>query len=113
MKISKIIMLTAILFIGIQTSAQEVSYVKETFKVWGKCDMCKSKIEKTVNEIDGVKSAKWSLASQKILIKFNDKATSLDEIQSIIAGAGYDNEKYKAKDEAYNNLHHCCKYDRK
>ena len=100
-------------FLGIHTQAQEVVYVKGTFKVWGKCEMCKSKIEKAAKEIDGVKSAKWSLASQKILIKFNDKETSLDEIQSTIAGVGYDTEKHKAKDETYNKLHHCCKYDRK
>ena len=74
--------------------------------------MCKSKIEKTAKQIDGVKSAKWSLASQKIMIKYNNKETSLDEIQSTIASVGYDTEKYKAKDEIYNKLHHCCKYDR-
>ena len=26
---------------------------------------------------------------------------------------GYDTEKHKATDEVYNNLHHCCQYERK
>ncbi len=113
MKIYKLIFLASIFLLGFHIPAQEATYVKSTFKVWGNCDMCKSKIEKSVKQIDGVKSAKWNVASQKLFIKYNDNETTLDEIQATIAGVGYDTEKYKAKDEDYNNLHHCCKYDRK
>ena len=37
---------------------------------------------------------------------------SLDEIKKKIAEAGHDSEDFKATDEAYANLHSCCKYDR-
>jgi len=104
-------LLSSLLFIG-NISAQEVTYTKSNFKVWGNCDMCKSKIEKAAKQVDGVKSAKWNVVSQKMFVKFNEKETSIDEIQATIAGTGYDTEKHKAKDEDYNNLHHCCKYDR-
>ena len=44
--------------------------------------------------------------------KYDSDKTSLDEVQKKIASVGYDTEKYKADDEVYNNLHHCCKYNR-
>ncbi len=113
MKTSKLIMLFALLFIGLQFTAQDATPVKESFKVWGNCDMCKSKIEKAVKSIDGVKYAKWNVASKKMYVKFYEDKTSVDAIQKAIADVGYDTEKYKAKDEVYNNLHSCCKYDRK
>jgi hypothetical protein len=33
-------------------------------------------------------------------------------IHKNIAAVGHDTQKVKATDEAYNNLHDCCKYDR-
>jgi len=111
-KLYIISLFSSLLLIG-NISAQEVSYIKSSFRVWGNCDMCKSKIEKAAKKIDGVKVAKWNVVSQKMFVKFNDQVTSIDEIQATIAGTGYDTEKHKAKDDDYNNLHHCCKYDRK
>ena len=45
-------------------------------------------------------------------VKFNSAITNTDKIQQMIAIIGYDTEKNKATDESYNNLHHCCKYER-
>lgn len=45
-------------------------------------------------------------------VKFNPAITNTDKIQQAIAIIGYDTEKHKAKDEVYNNLHHCCQYER-
>src|SRR3972149_456252 len=53
-----------------------------TFKVFGNCDMCKSRIEKSL------------------------------KINECISAVGHDTEKQKAPDKVYNKLHKCCKYDR-
>ena len=108
----KIIFIASLLLISISISAQKIKYQKENFKVWGKCEMCKTTIEKAVKSTDGIKIARWSVANEKMQVKFNPEITTLEQIHKAIAAAGYDTELFKATDESYNNLHHCCKYER-
>jgi len=91
---------------------QENNFIKNSFKVSGNCEMCKSKIEKAANSIEGVKYAKWNMVTQKMTVKYITDKTTVSLIQESIANVGYDTGTYKAKDETYNNLHHCCKYKR-
>ena len=113
MKSKKSIILNfTLLLISISLFAQKPKYQKEDFKVWGKCEMCKTLIEKTVKSIDGVKTARWNVVNGKMKVKFNPELTNMDDIHKAIALVGYDTELYKATDESYNNLHYCCKYER-
>jgi copper chaperone CopZ len=111
MNLSKYLVFFTLIFIGLQLSAQS-GEVKESFKVWGNCDMCKATIEKAAKSIEGVSTAKWSSSSKKMLVKFDAEKTNLVEIQTAIAASGYDVEGMKASDEAYNKLHNCCQYKR-
>ena len=81
----------------------------ETLKVSGNCDMCKASIEKAA-KIDGVSKAEWSKKAKTLTTTFDPSKTSIDAIAKKIAAVGYDNEKAKATDVAYNKLHSCCKY---
>jgi copper chaperone CopZ len=92
--------------------AQENAFAKQSFKVRGNCEMCKSKIEKAAKSVNGVKSAKWNMVTGKMNVKYNKDKTTIDIIQQSIAEVGYDTEEYVAKDEDYDNLHYCCKYKR-
>ena len=83
-----------------------------TFKVWGNCDMCKETIESSL-KLNGVINSDWNVESKLMTVSYNDKIISLDSIQKNISLVGYDNEKYKGDDLAYDNLHTCCQYDRK
>jgi copper chaperone CopZ len=74
--------------------------------------MCKSTIEATVSKIDGVKSVRWNTLTLNMNVKYNSAKTTLNFIKESIANVGYDTDNYKAAQETYNNLHHCCKYDR-
>lgn len=112
-KKTKYIVLTLLLTVVYSFNAQNSKLVKESFKVWGKCDMCQEKIEDTTNDIKGVRFGRWSIASNMITVKYDPEKTSSEKIQKEIAGAGYDTDLYSAKDEDYNNLHFCCKYERK
>jgi copper chaperone CopZ len=80
--------------------------------VWGNCGMCNTKITTAAKSVVGVISAKWNSETKMMSVKYDSEKTNLDEIQKKIASVGYDTKKYKADDEVYNNLHHCCKYDR-
>ena len=59
-----------------------------------------------------MKFAVWDTKAKKITVGYNTKKISLDAIHKKIAAVGYDTDKAKAKDEVYENLHGCCKYDR-
>ena len=81
------------------------------FKVLGNCGMCKKTIEKAALDADAT-TASWDAKTDMLAVTFKNKKTSTAAIQKAVALAGYDNAGYKADDEAYNNLHGCCKYDR-
>jgi periplasmic mercuric ion binding protein len=93
-----------------QTSANASSKT-ETIKVSGKCEMCKSKIEKAA-KIDGVSKAEWNKDSKVLTLAYNPSKVTSDAVQKSIAAVGYDTEKFKATDAAYKSLPSCCHYDR-
>jgi len=88
------------------------SVEEETFRVSGMCGMCKTRIEETAMDMEGVTFANWEQESNMATVKFNPEETSLMEIHEAIAAVGHDTEKVKATDEAYEELHTCCKYPR-
>lgn len=98
---------------GLQSEAQEHNTIlKEKFKVYGSCGMCKTTIENACNSIEGVKAANWNTDSKMISVKFDSSKTNLETIKKAIAGVGYDTEEFRADDVIYNKLHGCCKYER-
>ena len=83
-----------------------------TFKVYGNCDMCKTRIEKAVNKQDGVKSVDWNKDTKMLTVSYDSSMISIETIHQKIAAVGHDTEKVRAEDKKYNNLHECCKYER-
>lgn len=73
--------------------------------------MCKSKIEKSGN-VSNVCKVSWSSDTKTATITYDAKKTNKSDILKRISLVGYDNEMFTAPDEAYNNLHGCCQYDR-
>lgn len=80
------------------------------FKVSGKCDMCKARIEKAAKSVEGVTSADWNKETKMIEVTYDGSMTDVHKIQASIADAGHDTEMHKAGDEAYAKLPSCCKY---
>lgn len=83
-----------------------------TIEVKGNCDQCKKRIEKAAYQVKGVKMASWDMDSHQLRLIINEEKTSLDAVETSIAGVGHDTPNHKAANEVYDNLHHCCKYDR-
>jgi len=83
-----------------------------TFTVHGNCGMCKTRIEKAAMGVKGVKKATWDAEKQQIDVQYNTKKTTLKAIHEAIAAVGHDTDLVRAKDEVYDNLHGCCKYER-
>lgn len=83
---------------------------KASLEVDGVCGMCKVRIESNAIKAVGVKSAVWNMETHQLSLIYNEKKTSLDAIQKVIANAGHDTPAYKAPDEAYEAIDMCCKY---
>lgn len=104
----------AFAFIHLTVFAQSEGAVKiETveFKVFGNCGMCKNRIEKAL-KVDGVQSAKWDAKNDMVKVVYNPDQIKEENLHQLIADVGHDTEKISAKDETYDKLHGCCKYER-
>ena len=79
------------------------------FQVSGVCGMCEARIEMAL-DVPGVVMAEWDVESKKATVAYKTKVFSEEQIHQLIANVGHDTEKIKAADEAYANMHECCKY---
>lgn len=73
------------------------------------CGECKERLEKKLNYTKGIKFAEVDLATQDVVIGYNPKKISVDEIKKIISEIGYDADEVKAKPEAVQELPLCCR----
>lgn len=86
------------------------SAVHTMFTVRGNCDMCKDRIEKAAMRVEGVLSAHWDKAEQKIHLSYDKSKTTEEVIGKEIATAGHDTDRYKADAQTYAGLPGCCRY---
>ena len=82
---------------------------KTNFKVFGNCTMCKKRIE-TALDHSGIKFASWDTKTKNLEVVYNNKKISEQQIHELIAAAGHDTDKVKAKDKVYAKLPFCCLY---
>lgn len=113
-----LVMMLAVLGVAFASQAQEKKNknAKIDVEVNGNCDMCKKRIEKAAFAVKGVKSAEWHADDQTLHLIIDENKTSPIQVQESVAKAGhdtkYDKKAIKATDEAYENLHNCCVYER-
>ncbi len=107
-----ILLLVAV--IGFSAQAQQKNKnAKYTFEVNGNCDQCKKRIEKAAYSVPGVKMALWDVGTHQLNIILNEEKASVKEVKVAIAKVGHDTDEVRSADEVYENLHHCCLYERK
>ncbi|HOW08991.1 MAG TPA: ATPase [Bacteroidales bacterium] len=83
----------------------------ETFKVWGKCEMCKARIEKAARA-EGAANADWDIKTRMLTVTYDPAKTGKDALCKKLAAVGHDTEKYRAPDDVYAKLPSCCHYER-
>jgi len=108
---TKISLITLLMFVGLMTYSS-VESKTEKFKVYGNCGMCEARIEKAAKSVEGVSKADWDKETKMIEVTFDESKTNLHKIYEAIAEVGHDTKVHRAKDETYDNLPGCCKYDR-
>lgn len=85
---------------------------KYTTEINGNCEQCQKRIQKAAFSVAGVKSASWDVGTHQLNVIINEEKCSLADVKKAIAKVGHDTDSVKAATEDYDNLHHCCKYDR-
>ena len=105
-----ILALTLVLLSTTIQAQEKKKNVKSTITVDGVCVMCKKRIEKAALATKGVKYAVWDVKTHNLDVIFDERKTAIKAIEENIAKAGHDTHEIKATDEAYSNLHPCCKY---
>lgn len=94
---------------GLIWAAWANTITQTTFKVSGNCEMCEKRIE-TAATVKGVKSVSWNAKTQQITIQYDAEKVNPENIQQKIAAVGHDTEAFKAPDNIYQHLPHCCQY---
>lgn len=102
-------------FIAFSALAQEKKNknAKYTVEVNGNCDQCQKRIQKAAYSVSGVKSAIWNIETHELSLILNEEKTTVLDVKRAVANVGHDTDDVKAKNEVYDNLHSCCKYERK
>lgn len=73
------------------------------------CGMCKDRIEKALNKLEGVISSDVDYKKKVTTVAYNTEEIDLDDIKEEISDIGYDADDVKKDKRAYKRLHNCCK----
>ena len=106
------ILLLAVTF-SAQAQDKKNKNAKLDIEVNGNCELCKKRIEKAAFSVSGVKLAVWNIDTHQLNLILNEEKASVLDVKKAVAKVGHDTDEVKATDEDYDNLHGCCKYERK
>lgn len=101
-----------VLMLFVLSSAMAQNKKTEKMEVAGNCGMCKTRIENAAKSLEGVSSAEWNKETKMLELAYDPARTDIHKIHMAIAKAGHDTRLHKARDEDYNRLPSCCKYER-
>lgn len=103
-----------LLLVTLSAQAQEKKNknAKYTIMVNGNCEQCQRRIQKAAFSVDGVKIANWNIETHKLEVTINEEKTSVADVKKAVAKVGHDAGEVRATNETYQNLHHCCQYER-
>jgi len=73
------------------------------------CEMCQSKIEKTLFALEGVKRAELDMVTKKVKIKYDEDLIDVATLRQAIASVGYNADDVPARPKAQAALDACCK----
>jgi len=105
----RVVLVLMLGFFTMTSFAQEKNK-KLTMEVDGKCDMCKTRIEKAALGVKGVKYAMWDIPSHELSLIIDERKTDPMKVKTALVAVGHDTKELKATEEAYDSVHPCCKY---
>ena len=103
---TRFLLLVALALTAVSAQAQKAEL---TFGISALCGMCETRIEAAFDQ-KGIVAADYNLDTKKIHVVYKTKKWNEESLHKLATVIGHDTEKYKATDEAYANIHGCCKY---
>lgn len=103
---TRFFLLAAVALTAVSAQAQKAEL---TFGVAGLCGMCENRIEAAFDQ-KGIVTADYNLEIKQLRVVYKAKKWNEESLHKLATGVGHDTDKYKATDEAYANMHGCCKY---
>ena len=103
---TRFLLIVALAISAISAQAQKAEL---TFGVSGLCGMCEDRIESAFDQ-KGIVAADYDLEQKTIRVVYKTKKWDEESLHKLATVIGHDTDKYKATDEAYANIHGCCKY---
>lgn len=82
---------------------------KITIQTNAQCEMCQSRIEKVLFDLEGVKRAELDLVTKKVKIKYDAAVVDVATLRQAIAAVGYNADDIPARPQAQAKLDDCCK----
>ena len=79
------------------------------FKTSAVCDMCKTRIEKSMAYEKGVQSAVLDVPTKVLTVTYKADKTTPAALRTAVQKTGYDADELTADARAYNRLPDCCK----
>ena len=107
--VSVAVLMLAMLFVPANVYAQKAKLDTVKIKTSAECEMCKTKLEKEVGLMKGVKSVTLDLTTQVATVVYNNTKTEPGKIRTVISNIGYDADDVKANNRAQKKLPDCCK----
>jgi copper chaperone CopZ len=87
--------------------AQKSKVETASFKVYGNCGMCKTRIEAAL-DTKGIKSAEWNIQTKMLEVVYVPSKINEIQIHELVASVGHDTDKKMAVDSVYKQLPDCC-----
>ena len=103
---TRILLSLAFVLTAMSAQAQKAEL---TFGVDGLCGMCENRIEAAFDQ-KGIVVADYDLDTKKIHVVYKAKKWNEESLHKLATSVGHDTDKFKAPEEAYANMHGCCKY---
>lgn len=97
---TKLLILVSVLCFSFSSTASAQRIVEQKIKTSAECEMCKASIEKLLGGMKGVKRVEVNIAGKEILVKYNTRKVTIDEIRIALSNAGYDADDVKANNKA-------------
>ena len=106
------ILLCFVALFGMSTAAPTNDNIKKvTIKTSAVCEMCKVRIEKVLNGLEGVEDAELDLVTKNVKIKYDEDVIQVTQLKQAITMAGYGADDLPARPKAVDALPNCCKPD--
>ena len=93
----------------VATAAAKKGTEMVQFKTSAVCDMCKSRLEKSLAYEKGVQAANLDVPSKVLTVTYNPTKTTPEALRTAVQKTGYDADAVTADARAYDRLPECCK----